>query len=186
MTKSKSITKKSSSAKHTIRKPGSKKLKAGEQKILDIVAALKTKLGKETACRKQVFSSAGLGKSTFANALTTLKVDLLDVTPKFLSITEKGMEQADPTALEGTIATTNDDHHKKVKEHHKLKPNEIALIDQLVDGKVHDKKEVAATIGMKTNSTWSNMLTDLKKLSIITYKGKSISLHDDMFPFGRP
>ena len=183
---SKAPTKKAQQAKHKSDKTTSgKKLKPAEQKVLDIVAGLKS-IGKQEAPRKQVFSMASMGKSTFANALTTLKNGFLDVTPNTLSITDMGMKHADPDAVKGSVTMTNEDHHEKIKEHFKLKPNARALIDALADGQVKDKKEVVAKIGMKMNSTFANMQTDLKNKAIIVFSPTTIQLHDDMFPFGRP
>lgn len=184
---SKTPAKKSQQTKHKAsnKKSGGKGLKPGEQKILDIVVGLKS-IGKEEAPRKQVFSMANLGKSTFANALTTLKNGYLIVTPQTLTITELGMKHADPEAMQGTIAMTNEEHQANVKEHFKLKAKARALIDALADGKAHDTNKTAAKIGMKINSTFANLKTDLKKKSIIVFDRTTIQLHDDMFPFDRP
>lgn len=184
---SKTAAKKSSTTKHTApsKTAGRKTLKPTEQKVLDIVAGLKLSLGKDEAPRKQVFASANIGKSTFANALTTLKVDLLVVTPTTLAITDAGLELADAEGVK--IATTNEEHIKNTMEHHKqLKDKAHMLVEELKDGLVKSKKETAENIGMKINSTFSNLMTQLKKLNIIVFDAKTIQLHDDMFPFGRP
>lgn len=184
---SKTAVKKSNQTKHTKKAGGGKGLKPTEQKVLDLVAGLKANLGKEEASRKQIFSMAAIGKSTFANALTTLKNEaLLVVTPATLTITAKGMDQADPESLLGEIAMTNEDHHQKVKDHHKLKAKACALIDELADGKAKNSKETATKIGLKMNSTFANLKTDLKKKEIVVFDRDTIQLHDEMFPFGRP
>lgn len=190
MTKSpaKTIVKKLSTVKSKApsKKSGGKGLKPAEQKVLDIVAGLKVKLGKDEADRKQVAASVQLGKSTFANALTTLKHELLIVTPQTLAITEAGLELAN--AESASIASTNEEHIKNTMEHYSksLKKKSFELVEELKDGKVKKKKEVAESLGMTMNSTFANLLTSLKKLNILSFDRETIQLHDDMFPFGRP
>lgn len=177
--------KKAQETKHTAKGGSGKGFNPSQQKILDIVAGLKA-IGKDEVTRKQVASLAELGKSTFANALTVLKNGYLIVTPQTLQITEKGLEHTDADAIQGKIAMTNEQHHEKIMEHFKLKPKARELIAELVDGAEKDKKETAEKIGKKINSTFANMLTDLKKKEIIVFDKKTIKLHDSMFPFGRP
>ena len=38
-------------------------------------------------------------------------------------------------------------------------------------------------IGMKINSTFANLKTNMKKLGIVVFDRTTIQLHDDMFPF---
>jgi hypothetical protein len=180
--------KKSQQTKHkadATKDNASKGLKPAEQKVLDLVARLQT-LGKQEVSRQQVFNMASIGKSTFANALTTLKAGYLEVEHKTLAITDLGKKQANPDAVEGTIVTTNEEHQKNVKKQYKLKAKACELMDALKDGKSHDKKETAAKIGMKMNSTFFNLMTELKKLNVIVFDRATIQLHKDMLPFDDP
>jgi len=83
-------------------------------------------------------------------------------------------------------SVSNEDYHEKVKDKFKLTIRARQLFDELSDGRTRNKKEVAAAIGCKMNSTWANMLTPLKKLDIIDVDRETIKLEDDMFPLGRP
>jgi CRISPR/Cas system-associated exonuclease Cas4 (RecB family) len=48
-----------------------------------------------------------------------------------------------------------------------LKPKAAQLADLLVDGRPHAKKELTEKMGMKMNSTFANLMTDLKKAKIM-------------------
>ena len=157
--------------------------------VLDAIAFVAETFGSKDVSREKMLTfikaKEPLGKSTIANALTKLKrKGLIIVKPGVVTITPKGMENADAS---GDMSfTTNESFHKEIKEKFRLPPRQCALFDCLVDGKVHDKKETAAAIGCKINSTWANMLTALKKRGIIEFGRQSINLSNDMFPFGIP
>jgi len=156
-------------------------------KILNTVAALQQNLGREEVERKKLPALTGIqGKSTIANALTKLKnSDWMTVTPTKVSITDKGMANADLSAIDQIDLPTNDaDYHESVKNQFGLKPKAIELFDVIADGRPHKKKDVVAALGMKMNSTFANLLTGLKKLNIIEYTASEVQLHADMFPFG--
>jgi hypothetical protein len=153
--------------------------------ILNTAAALKAKRGKESIERKKLSALTGIqGKSTIANALTKMKNNgWMEVTPSTLTITFKGMELADPSAVSmADIPTTNVGFHESIKKQYKLKPKECALMDSIADGKTYIKKNVAAAIGCQMNSTFANMMTNLKKHDILEFDRTTMRLHDEMFP----
>jgi len=170
--------KKSSTVKHKVGSGGTA-LSGAALTILNKAAALKKAMGHDSLERSKLPSLTGIqGKSTIANALTELKNDgLMLVTPAEIMITESGMETANPVdvaaALEG-IPTTNVEYHKSIKEQYKLKPKQIEFFECIQDGKKYQKEEVAKKLGMKTYSTFANLLTGLKKLGIIEYDSKTV------------
>lgn len=173
----------SPSAKH---KAGSRAGAGGAvMKVLNTVASMKARLGKPSVERKRLSFLTGVpGKSTINNALTKLRnKGWIEFSPTEVTITAKGMEKADPgTFGDVSVPTTNREHHDSVKKQFKLKRNAIALFDAIADGRTYQKTVVAATIGCTMNSTFSNLLTGLKKSSIIEFDSKTIRLTDDMFP----
>ena len=70
-----------------------------------------------------------------------------------------------------------------VQDQHKLKAKAVELINYIQDGASYEKEDVANHLGLKMNSTFSNLLTPLKKLEIIEFDRKTIRLTDKMFPF---
>ena len=178
-------------AKKTTAKRSTKASSDGSasQTILNVTATLAGLNGSNVVPKDKMFAyvkcEGVMAKSTIANALTKLKREgLLVVTAKEVTITEKGLKRAD-TSGDLTFAT-NADYQKKIQENLKIKPRSCDLMAELADGRVRNKKEVAAAIGCKMNSTWANMLTPLKKLKILDFDRDTINLTDDMFPFGRP
>ena len=126
-----------------------------------------------------------MGKSTIANALTKhKKAGSITFDSKTVTITEAGLEQADVS--DDLSFATNEEFHKKIQDSLNLNDRSRQLFAELADGRVHQKKEVAEAMGMKMNSTWANMLTPMKKQSVVIYDRETIQLTDDMFPFGRP
>jgi hypothetical protein len=152
--------------------------------ILNTVAALKAKRGKESIERKKLSALTGIqGKSTIANALTKLKVNgWMEVTASTPTITDEGMDAADPGAVAvDDIPTTNVGFHDAVKKQYKLKAKECDLFDHIADGKTYIKKDVAAAIDCKMNSTFANMMTKLKKHDILEFDRTTMRLHNDMY-----
>ena len=157
--------------------------------ILNKAAALKMALQQDFLERKKLSAITGIqGKSTIANALTKLKNDqLMNITPDSITITAKGLQRADPKIVEEAakdIPTTNKAHHENVKAQLKLKPKQTELFDYIQDGRTYQKAEVATAINLKMNSTFSNLLTSLKKIGVIEFDRTTIRLTDEMFPFG--
>lgn len=159
------------------------------QTILNVTATLARLSGSKSVPRKNMVAFTKCegvnGKSTIANSLTKLrKAGLIIMASGVITITDKGVDQADTS---GDISyASNKDYHEKVKDKLKLSARSCQLFDELADGRIRDKKEVAAAIACKMNSTWANMLTPLKKLQVIEFGKETINLTDDMFPFGRP
>jgi hypothetical protein len=159
------------------------------QTILNVAATLASlQSDSNSVPRKKVVAFAKfegvVGTSTFANALTKLKkLNWITMSSGSIDVTDKGMSQANITDMS---SVSNEDYHEKVKDKFKLKTKARELFDELSDGRKRNKKEVAAAIGCKMNSTWANMLTPLKKFDIIDFDRETIWLADDMFPLGRP
>ena len=156
--------------------------------ILNVTATLAHVSGSNDVPRDKMIAftkcKGVIGKSTIGNALTKLKKDgLIIMNPGIITITDKGVDQAD--ASTDLNYASNEEYHKMIKEKMKLNARACKLFDELADGKVRNKKEVAAAIGTKMNSTWSNLLTHLKKLGVIVFDKETINLTNDMFPFGR-
>ena len=156
--------------------------------ILNKAAALKLGLGQDKIERKQLSAVTGIqGKSTIANALTKIKNEgWMIVTPNDVTITDEGVEAADQDAVAAAVKDaprTNAQYLESIKKHHKLSDRAIQLVDYIQDGARYEKEDVAAAIGCKMNSTFSNLLTSLKKLGIIEFDRKTIRLTDKMFPF---
>ena len=158
------------------------------QTILNTIASVsQMNGGSKDVPREEVINylscQAPMGKSTIANALTKLRKEgLVDTSKKgFITISKKGMDKA---AFKDMSNLTNEDFQKSMKE--KLTSRQCALFDYLADGKVRAKKEAAAAIGCKMNSTWANMLTPMKKLGIIEFGRETINLTKKMFPLGIP
>lgn len=159
------------------------------QIILNVTATLAHVSGSKDVPRDKMIAFAKcegvMGKSTIANALTKLKkAGLIIMNPGIITITDEGMDQADVNS--DMNYASNEEYHKVIKKKMKLNARACKLFDELADGKVRNKKEVAAAIGTKMNSTWANMLTPLKKLRVIEFEKETINLTNDMFPFGRP
>ena len=155
--------------------------------ILNKAAAMKS-LGQGVLERKKLSALTGIhGKSTIANALTKIKAhDWMVVTPQTVEITEMGLQVVDTDAVQqaiGDIPTTNAQFLQSIKDQHKLKGKQVELMNYIQDGKRYEKEDVASAIGLKMNSTFSNLLTTLKKLDIIEFDRKTIRLTDKMLPF---
>ena len=161
------------------------------QTILNVTATL-ARLGGSNEVPKEkmvafVKCQGIVSKSTIANGLTSLKKSgLIIMAPKVITITDKGMNQADSSA--DLAFATNEEYHKQIQQKMKLSSRACKLMEELADGRVRCKKEVSAAIGCDklSKSTWANMLTPLKKFKIIEFDRGTIQLTDDMFPFGRP
>ena len=191
--KNKQARKKTTPAKatKTTAKRSSKPSSAGSaaQKVLNVTAMLARLSGCNNVSKEKMIAfvkcEGVTGNSTIRNALAKhKKAGLLVVAPKVITITEEGLSQADINV--DLAFANNEEYQKKIQEQMKLKPSACELMQELVGGRVRNKKEVAAALGMKMNSTWRNLLTPLKKLNILAYDKGTIQLTDDMFPFGRP
>jgi hypothetical protein len=167
----------------------SKQNKSASMKILNTLAAIKSKLGRDVVQRSNLTILTGIkGKSTIANALTTLKtLRWVAITKSTIRITDFGMENADRKAIEATtVPTSNKETQEIIIKLFELKPKAIELVRAIADGQPHLKGNAASAIGYQENSTWFNLLTLLKKHEIIVFNRDFIQLHDSMFPFGRP
>jgi hypothetical protein len=186
------VAKKSSpAAKHKISSTAANRGGGGgaHQKILNTAAAMKTRFGKERIERTKITPLTGIhGKSTIANALTKLKnLQWMDVTKEDITITDLGLENSDASAVDDfNVPTTNKEYIDSIVEQYKLKPAKAVAnaIDELMDGCTYSKKELAKKMGAEMNSTFANLMTNLKKAGITEYVGKAdVRLHDSMFQF---
>lgn len=171
---------------------GSKKASSGgsaTQTILNVTAMLARLSQSNEISREKMVAFVKVegvtGGSTLRGALAKLKnAGSIVATPTTITITEKGLSQADSS---GDLSfSTNQEYQKKIQEQMKVKPKARELTAELADGRVRNKEEVAAALGMKMNSTWRSILAPLKKLDILDYGKDTIWLADNMFPFGRP
>ncbi|OEU13549.1 hypothetical protein FRACYDRAFT_241889 [Fragilariopsis cylindrus CCMP1102] len=190
MPKPKVVKGSSSTAKHSKSNRGTSSSSSpggAVQIVLNVAATLASvQSDSNSVPRKKVVAFAKfegvMGTSTFANALTKLKkLNLVTLSSGSIDVTDKGMSQAKITDMS---SVRNEDFHEKVKDKFKLKTKARDLFGELSDGRTRNKKEIAAAIGCKMNSTWANMLTPLKKLDIIDFDRETIWLADDMFPVG--
>lgn len=86
-----------------------------------------------------------------------------------------------------SIPTTNKELQTSIKEQYQLNQKSCQLMDELADGRAHKKEDVATSIGCTLNSTFSNMMTKLKKLDVLEFDRQTMKLTDDMFEVeGRP
>lgn len=187
---SKSVAKKvSSSSKHalaySIKAPT--KIKASHQKVLDAIAGCLLRVpGSTRAPRAEVVAMSKItGKSTFANALTELKkmrLILVVSNGTELELTDEGSELADTPE---DMPTDNASHHEAIKEQFELKGEELLVFDLMKDGNTHSREEIFMASGCKAkNSTFANLLTKLKKASILQPTGgNNFKMPATMFPF---
>ena len=180
--------KKATTVKHATPCAGGAKASGALLTILNVAAAQKLRLGQDSIDRKTLPALTGIhGKSTIANALTKIKNNnWMVVTPQEVTITEAGVKAADAEAVQAAmqnIPTTNAEYRQSVQDQHKLKAKAVELINYIQDGASYEKEDVANHLGLKINSTFSNLLTPLKKLEIIEFDRRTIRLTDKMFPF---
>lgn len=154
--------------------------------LLNTVAGLKHALSQLSVERIKLPSLTGIqGKSTIANALTKLKNQgFMIVERDFVSVTDAGMQAADPEAMAqaaANVPTSNAAQRELVAKQYKLKAK--AVMEYMADGKTYIKTEVAAEVGCKMNSTFANLLTGLKKAGTIEFDRTTMQLTDAMFPF---
>jgi alpha-N-acetylglucosamine transferase len=154
-----------------------------QQKILDVAAILTKKYGKKEVSRKKVSMFGGNpASSTFANALTKLKKDGdITFTGQTIVVTSRGMSKACTDLSDISIPLTNKELQDSLKDQYKLNEKSRMLMDQLADGLSHQKVDVAKAIGCIINSTFSNMMTNLKILEIVDFDRTTIKLTDAMF-----
>lgn len=131
-----------------------------------------------------------MADKTVANALTKLKKsNYVIIEGKTLRLTDEGKAFLGPKAEKGGQGATNNDVHESLKED--MKKKEIELFETLLDGKIHDKDEIALALNYKDGKktkTFMNMIGVLKTNGVIHYPDKdSIQLvHDTCFPWGSP
>jgi hypothetical protein len=156
-------------------------------KLLNIAAAWKVKYGEDIE-RKMLPIIAGIsGKSTVRNGYAALKkVNLITTTSTHVIVTEEGMEQSDIGSV--TLAdrpTTNMEVLEQRKIDLKLTMKGVQVVDFMSDGSIHTKDDIAnECFGGKRNSTFRNLMSDLKKKNVFEFVGSSVRLHKDWFPFG--
>jgi len=175
--------KKSTTAKHKVADAGGS---GAHMKILNAAVTMKQTLNKDLT-KQLIPAVTGIqGASTIRNALAKLKkLDYIEPEVKEAIVpTDKGMKNADVSHVNiGTMPSSNEDYQEKVKEHFKLKEMARNVFDLIADGRVYTKDQVASALGLKKNSTFRNLMADIKKKGIIEARGDSLQLTEAMFPF---
>ena len=83
-----------------------------------------------------------------------------------VAITAAGLQRPEIRALEPP--TNNLEHHSNIKSH--LNPKQIEIFSVLIDGKVHNRSEVASGLGYASHKGhFRNTLSGMKGLGIISY-----------------
>jgi len=174
--------KKSTTTKHKVADGGS----GAHMKILNAAVTMKQTLNKDLT-KQLIPAMTGIqGASTIRNALAKLKkLDYIEPEVKEAIVpTDKGVKNADVSDVNiGTMPSSNEDYHEKVKEHFKLKEMARNVFDLIADGRIYTKDQMASALGLKKNSTFRNLLADLKKKGIVEARGDSLQLTEAMFPF---
>eukprot|EP00536_Pseudo-nitzschia_multiseries_P002980 jgi/Psemu1/184824/e_gw1.42.44.1 len=188
MSKEKTCSKKATTAKHKTAGTGRKTAKGlvrSQQKILNIIAVMMLQMGHTEVSRSLLAMQAKIALKSVNNILTKLKQQgLVTMKSGSVSITLEGIEQAES---EGVMSATNREHQQSTMDAFKLKPKQRQLFEELSDGGVKTKKDVAEAIGTTNMKSFNNLLGPLKKLGILQYDRDTLSLTDHMFIIeGRP
>ena len=182
------VAKKNSSPKAKIATKNSLAItvKPAEDRILKTMGQL-YHIGIEQPKKDQVQSFSGNAKTKAGyekNLGNLRKKGLVEFPTKGLvALTDKGLEyvgDVDPSSL------SIEEFHNNVKV--MFSPKAGKIFDAIVDGKVHDKMEVAIRLGYDLNKL-SGYEKDLGKMSTLGFLqriGKQIQLTDKCFPLGRP
>lgn len=166
-----------------------KSVKPAQRAILEAMAKLKS-AGFDSQDRGfvQTFSKNGKTLEGFKKNVGLLKkAGLLSYgSASTLELTQEGMDFVGYDA--DAAPATNDEFHSLIKD---VLPNKQAkqIFDLLVDGGVHDKKEIAMQIPNLDMSKLSGFNKNLSKLSTMGYLDKTqttMQLTDKCFPKGRP
>lgn len=164
-----------------------------DQKILIALKEL-FDLGITSPPRLQValFSGyANVKSKSFANALSKLsKTQGLIEYPdsKTVRLTQAGIVKAGSV----TPPTSNAQVHEKIKN--LLKGAETKVFNQLLDGRLHVREQVAADMGFSNvkSKSFANSLSKMSSLGFLEYvkehgsKKNMVRLTDIAFPLGRP
>ena len=159
-------------------------MKGANGTVLNCLAALKSHQDIDEVDKTTIGTMTKIsGASTIRNALAHLKKEgYITVNGKMVSITDKGMDEADPSAFDNfRLPTSNDEKHEQVKKD--LTKSECLVFEELKDGRVRLKEEVRVKLEFSKNSTWRNLLAGLVKKQVAEYPdSKSIQLTKAMFP----
>lgn len=151
-------------------------------KILDCAVAVeRLSHGQNGAPRKKVASLSMVAKGTFPCTLTKLKkVGLVTYDANFIYPTEEGRQQAQTTNVPAdnfTVQTYLKDAY--LRNMGKGKDMFMAMCD----GRVHNRKELAKSVGVSMSSVPS-LLSKMVKLGLVEYVGKEGVQQTDMcFPY---
>ena len=123
----------------------------------------------------------GMASGSFANLLTKLKKErLMDVHPKHVVVSKKGMALADTDGITSSAPQSHEEQQEKLMEKYKLSNSERKLIKALADGSWHDREDVRKALGTKPGS-FANTLTKPRKHKLMEIEGKKLRLTDNMF-----
>jgi len=157
------------------------------KRILGALLALENSSGSKDVPRDKVSKLSFVTKAqTFANTLVNLKKKGLIECPdaKTIRLTQKGREQADPNDVP---TVDNTDIQKVLKEKFCKGGKAALLFDALLDGRVHDRNELASAAGITAKQTMANSLCKMKKDGLLEMPDRStVRMSDMCFPTGRP
>lgn len=162
--------------------------KGADQAIMEALATFLQR-GNEAPERSKVAKVTKLADKTIANALTKLKrKNYVVIEGKTLRLTQEGKDFLGPLAEKAGGGATNEEVHDNLKKD--MKKKEVELFDALIDGKVHDKQEIAEALAYKDGKktkTFMNMTAAMKTKGIVHYpEGKNTIqlVLDTCFPWG--
>lgn len=107
-------------------------------------------------------------------------------------ITSEGLSRVPSSATAATGSSgmlTNKEIQNRLKSTLNLKFQPTRIFDALVDGKIHNKKELAMSLGLDGSkfASFKTYLSSLGGMGLVIYPTKdSIQLTDLAFPLGRP
>jgi len=158
----------------------------GPQRILDVMLAIETKTSDPNVPRKMVCAQAGVKPNTFNVAISLMKnkEGLIDYDKDTMRFTDKGRARAVPVEM----PLDNKAAQEEIMKRNKLSGDDMPAkaFRILLDGRAHDRADLAAAIGCTNKNTYAVMLSNLKKKDVIVYDRKTVQLSDACFPYGRP
>ena len=155
-----------------------------KQKVLNTLAALQQRTGREEHDKTRVRTMADIKQSTFPSLITRMVGSGLikyGTSTNTIKLTEEGFATADPI----DVPTSDEKHHEKLKL--ELKGKVLAIFEYLADGKVHDKTSVMEAVDCTNPKTFAPLVSrSLAKKGLVHYPTKgTIALTDDCFPCTR-
>ena len=163
---------------------GIKPYKGATAQILNTVAAIMDKHDVQSVEKKKIPAYSQVpGKSTIANAYTKFGKDgTMNVEKDTVSITELGKKMAIIDSVD--IPMDNASYHEHIKTTKGMNAKQIKFFDLLAVERRMLRQDAAAAMGMKINSTFSNLLTDMKTFEVAGFDKTHVWINEEeMFPF---